>query len=402
MIEEVKLSTLITLQRGFDITKKEQSEGDIPVISSGGIGSYHNKHKVEGPGVVVGRKGTLGTVFYTKENYWPHDTSLWVKDFKGNNPKFIYYLLKILHFEKFDAGAANPTLNRNHVHSLKIQVPLKQYRYKIASILSAYDDLIENNNQRIKLLEAIAEEIYKEWFVRMRFPATANSPGWKESKFFDTEGKEVPHGTKGALPEGWELVGVFDLSEITYGYPFQSSQFTNENVGNPVIRIRDIKKNFSKTFSPEIADEKYWVNNGDMLVGMDGDFHVGKWAGNKAYLNQRVVRFKPKAGVSKYFIYWSFKKEIDFYNQVISGTTVAHLSDKDIKKIIIPVPGKPIMNMFKELVDPLFDLEIQLKVKNQLLQETRDLLLPRLISGKLSVEKLNMANTEAPLPAPNG
>ena len=132
MIEEVKLSDLITLQRGFDITKNEQVEGKVPVISSGGISSFHNTHKVEGPGVVIGRKGTLGTVFYNEGNFWPHDTSLWVKDFKGNDPKFIYYLLQVLHFERFDAGAANPTLNRNHVHSLKINVPKYQYRSNIS------------------------------------------------------------------------------------------------------------------------------------------------------------------------------------------------------------------------------------------------------------------------------
>tara|TARA_B100001059_G_scaffold235905_1_gene283631 strand:- start:5397 stop:5768 length:372 start_codon:yes stop_codon:yes gene_type:complete len=84
----------ITLQRGFDITKKEQQEGNVPVVSSGGISSYHNVSKVEAPGVVLGRKGTLGTVFFVEKDFWPHDTSLWVKDFKGNNPEFVYYFFK--------------------------------------------------------------------------------------------------------------------------------------------------------------------------------------------------------------------------------------------------------------------------------------------------------------------
>ena len=79
-----------TLQRGFDITRKQHKPGKVPVISSSGISGYHNKAMVKGPGVIIGRKGSLGTVFYVEENYWPHDTSLWVKDFHGNDPKFVY------------------------------------------------------------------------------------------------------------------------------------------------------------------------------------------------------------------------------------------------------------------------------------------------------------------------
>jgi type I restriction enzyme S subunit len=117
------LESLVTLQRGFDITKKEQEPGPYYVISSSGPNSTHSEFKAEGPGVVIGRKGTLGTVFYSDRAYWPHDTTLWVKDFHGNDPKFCYYFLKTMGFERFDCGASNPTLNRNHVHQLPIQYP---------------------------------------------------------------------------------------------------------------------------------------------------------------------------------------------------------------------------------------------------------------------------------------
>ena len=122
---------------------------------------------------------------------------------------------------------------------------------------------------------------------------------------------------------------------------------------------------------------------------MDGDFHVGKWAGNDAYLNQRVVRFRPfLQSISKYFIYHSFKTEIDFLNRIISGTTVAHLSDRDLRKIKIATPSEDILDEFRNLADPMYEMEIQLHLKNKILKETRDLLLPRLISGKLSVDNI--------------
>ncbi|MFA0350869.1 restriction endonuclease subunit S, partial [Vibrio sp. 10N.222.55.C6] len=139
----------ITLQRGFDITKKEQQEGNVPVVSSGGISSYHNVSKVEAPGVVLGRKGTLGTVFFVEKDFWPHDTSLWVKDFKGNNPQFVYYFFKGMSAElkKMDVGAANPALNRNHVHPLQVEWPRREVQDQIVSVGAALDQKITLNNQ---------------------------------------------------------------------------------------------------------------------------------------------------------------------------------------------------------------------------------------------------------------
>ena len=120
----------LTLQRGFDITKKEQVPGDVPVVSSGGVSSHHNEAKVEAPGVVLGRKGSLGTVFFLEENFWPHDTTLWVKDFKNNNPQYVYYFFLNMseQLKRMDVGAANPALNRNHVHPIEIRWPLRPTR----------------------------------------------------------------------------------------------------------------------------------------------------------------------------------------------------------------------------------------------------------------------------------
>jgi len=113
----------LTLQRGFDITKSQQNSGEVPVVSSGGIRSYHDKAMAKGPGVVIGRKGTLGKVFYLENDYWPHDTTLWVKDFKGNDPRFVYYLFAGLDVKQLDSGAANPALNRNQVHPIELTWP---------------------------------------------------------------------------------------------------------------------------------------------------------------------------------------------------------------------------------------------------------------------------------------
>lgn len=118
-----RLDDLLVLQRGFDITRAEQSEGTYPVISSSGPKSSHREFKVKGPGVVIGRKGTLGTVFYVEEDHWPHDTTLWIKEYRRSTPLFSFFLLRSLNLAQYDSGASNPTLNRNHVHSLPMVLP---------------------------------------------------------------------------------------------------------------------------------------------------------------------------------------------------------------------------------------------------------------------------------------
>jgi type I restriction enzyme, S subunit len=138
-----RLSQFFTLQRGFDITKNRQKEGGVPVVSSGGVLSYHDCGTAKGPGVLVGRKGTAGSVHYVETDYWAHDTTLWVNDFKGNCPRFIYYVLTMLDLKRFDTGSANPTLNRNLIHPERIAFPPPAEQVRIASMIdSAVEKLV--------------------------------------------------------------------------------------------------------------------------------------------------------------------------------------------------------------------------------------------------------------------
>ncbi|MBI4232360.1 restriction endonuclease subunit S, partial [Candidatus Peregrinibacteria bacterium] len=177
----MKFKEFVTLQRGFDLPRSQMIEGEYPVIGSTSIIGFHNEYKKEPPGVVTGRSGSLGVVQYINCKYWPHNTSLWVKDFKGNFPRYVYYLLKTLPLANYNAGAGVPTLNRNHLDNLGIQIHDLSGQRKVSRILSAYDDLIENNTRRIQILEEMAQRIYREWFVDFRFP------GHEKVKFVDSE-----------------------------------------------------------------------------------------------------------------------------------------------------------------------------------------------------------------------
>lgn len=157
------LGDVMTLQRGFDITEKQTADGKIPIISSSGITGYHNKFMAKGPGVITGRKGTLGKVYFIENPYWPHDTTLWVKDFKGSAPLFVYYLLMKLDLKKFDAATANPTLNRNYIHPLHIVFPSFVEEQKvIANKIQVFEKSADKRIQYLSKLKKLKKGLMQD------------------------------------------------------------------------------------------------------------------------------------------------------------------------------------------------------------------------------------------------
>ena len=198
-LKEMYFRDFIKLNRGFDLPEEKIVPGEYPIAASTSIKAYHHQYKVKRPCVTTGRSGSLGTVLYIDKECYPLNTSLYVKDFKGNNPRYVFYFLQMMKLQNFNSGAGVPSLNQNHLHALKLKVHKKEEQPFIASILSTYDDLIENTNKRIALLEQMAEQIYKEWFVRMRFP------GYENVEF------------KKGVPKGWEIKQVKDFGKVVTG-----------------------------------------------------------------------------------------------------------------------------------------------------------------------------------------
>jgi len=163
---KTSLGEVLTLQRGFDLPEKDRKPGPFPVIASTGPVGTHEFAMVQGPGVVIGRSGSLGGGQFIKGDFWPLNTTLWVKDFKRNDRRFCYYLLKSLDLARFNAGSGVPTLNRNHIHPLPVTVP-KDVRDQraIAHILGTLDDKIEVLRRMSRTLEEMARAVFKSWFV---------------------------------------------------------------------------------------------------------------------------------------------------------------------------------------------------------------------------------------------
>ena len=159
------LGEFLTLQRGFDLSTQKRKPGNVPIVSSSGVSGRHDEAKARGPGVVTGRYGTVGQVFYITHDFWPLNTTLWVKDFKGNHPRFAYYLLQTLNYRSCSDKSSVPGVNRNDLHRIKVKRPGLDEQRAIAHILGKLDDKIELNRRTNETLEGMARAIFKSWFV---------------------------------------------------------------------------------------------------------------------------------------------------------------------------------------------------------------------------------------------
>ncbi|WP_270804813.1 restriction endonuclease subunit S [Aeromonas sp. QDB66] len=423
----------LTLQRGFDITKKEQLAGNVPVVSSGGISSFHNVAKVTAPGVVLGRKGSLGTVYFLKEDYWPHDTTLWVKDFKGNNPRFVYYFFQGMASElkKMDVGAANPALNRNHVHPLMIEWPSKHIQDKIVEIASSLDDKILLNRQINQTLEQMAQALFKSWFVDFD-PVVDNA---LDTGFFEQDldlpdellhragarkavrtqdgFKPLPAATRqlfpvafepcaepslglgGWVPQGWYTSTIGD-EFIVKGGSTPSTANSDFWEGGDIhwTSPKDLSGNPDKVL---LTTERKITSAGlDKITSgllppetvlMSSRAPVGYLAITKipTAINQGYIAITKTKRLSQEFALYWLDANIDMVKSLSGGTTFAEISKKTFRTIPIIVPDQKTIDWASNIIRSNLDKISANAEECRELEKLRDYLLPKLISGELEV-----------------
>lgn len=269
---------------------------------------------------------------------------------------YLYWLMRTFSYQRFVAnGATGATVKHTSptkICQYKFTAPDdKNTQRKIASILSAYDDLIENNLKRIKLLEEKAGLMFRMMEV------------------------DLKDSTK---------VNLYDIANIQMGFAFKAEAFNESGVGIPIIRIRDIPNQVTKSYTTQEVETIYFVEKGDLLIGMDGEFHMNEWLGQRSYLVQRVCRLRAKNPLFQSFLWQSLKEPIHYFESTISGATVAHLGKKHLEEILIPKP-KSSMNKALEELNTMRKLKIVLADQNAKLREARDILLPKLMNGQIIV-----------------
>ena len=297
---------------------------------------------------------------------------------------YIYYLLKNNYAVLRNAASGStaiPILNKTDFDNLRFKVKLNlNEQRKMVSILSTIDDKIEINNQINQELEAMAKILYDYWFVQFDFPDQNGKP------YKSSGGKMVYNPElKREIPEGWGVENLFNVAEVQYGYPFSTDYFNSTGEGVPVIRIRDILGNDITNYSTEEVEDKYKINVGDVLIGMDGNFHMNYWIKEDCYLNQRVVKVNSDK-LPNMVLKYQIEPFIKLREKSVSRTTVGHLSDKDLKAINVILPkDKYLSSIFEEFESILENIIIN-QQQNQELTQLRDWLLPMLMNGQVKVE----------------
>jgi type I restriction enzyme S subunit len=383
---ECRLGDVVELKRGYDLSSAVRQSGNIPIVSSGGISGWHSEYKAKGPGVVTGRYGTIGKVFYVEEDFWPLNTTLYVTDFKGANERFVSYFLKTLDFNVYSDKAAVPGVNRNDLHRALISWPGRSEQDRIAALLASLDARIEHNKKMILTLEETARALFQSWFVDFD-PVLANAEGRTPDLPPDIAGLFPNLFGDDGLPEGWRKDSIYDVADVIYGAPFASEMFNNLGIGRPLVRIRDLPTQRGGQFTNEVHKNEYIIEPGQIVVGMDGEFRAYLWQGDPALMNQRVCCFKPKAKINRGFLWLSLIPLLDVCEQSAVGTTVIHLGKKDIDQFRVLSTCTAVLQAFGNIVEPMIDEIVDLGKMSRGLAQVRDTLLPNLITGQVRIPR---------------
>ena len=375
------LGDLITFQRGHDLPKSQMQEGQYPVVGSNGIIGFHNKYTTDEPSITIGRSGNVGKPFIYYGKTWSHNTTLYVKDYKGNDPFFVFYLLKTIDLANYAGGSAVPTLNRNHIHTLLIKVPTDiEVQRRIGNYLKLFDDKIELNNRINKNLEQQAQAIFKSWFVDFE---QFNGVQPQEMQFVPLQDlcKVVTKGTtpttlgKPFTDSGINFIkaeSILDNHSIDSGKFAYIDEETNAMLKRSVIEAYDIVFTIAGTLGRfALVDESILPANTNQAV---------------AVIRPDITKISPTYLYSFFIGNW----HNEYYSKRVQQAVQANLSLTTIKSLPIAVLNKKSMKQYDELISPLFIMMKTNEEENRKLSKLRDTLLPKLMSGELDVSNIDL------------
>jgi len=388
-LEFCELGDLIEFQRGYDLPKSDFVDGPYPVQSSNGILGYHNEFKVKGPSITIGRSGTVGIPHLIEDDFFPHNTSLFIKDFKGNDVRYIYYLLKSLRLGDKKSGSSVPTMNRNHLHPLKIKSFRDvDYQNKLSCVLNAIDKKIKNNNKINSELEASAKLIYDYWFVQFNFPDKHGNP-YKSSGGIMVFNEELNR----YIPDGWEVHSISEKLTIGSGYSFSSNNYINAGKYK-VVTIKNIQDHGLKTEKvdyvkniPSNMNSFCILEMQDILISLTGK--VGRLClvnEEDLLLNQRVGKFLSDEDYKNYIYLTYLRPEFrTWMERIATGSNQKNLSPIDAVKIDYAFPPSKILEKFNALIMNNISLVVKNSVETKELKKLRDWLLPMLMNGQVKI-----------------
>ena len=382
---ECTLGDLVTFQRGHDLPKSQMQEGQYPVVGSNGIIGFHNEYTTDNPSITVGRSGNVGKPFIYYGKTWSHNTTLYVKDYKGNDPVFVFYFLKTMDLANYAGGSAVPTLNRNHIHTLPVLIPKNvEIQRKIGTFLKQFDDKIEENERINNNLEQQAQALFKKWFIDNPENVDWSAGTFREliqSTLNGDWGKEAPTGNN---TEKVYCIRGADIPEVKAGNKgkMPTRYILPKNLANKKLEAGDIVVEISGG-SPTQSTGRCTAITQSLLDRYDSSMVCTNFC--KA--------IKPKNGYSLFvYYYWQYLYEKGVFFSYENGTTGIKNLDFtgfiETEPIIVPTFDK--VQAFDDYCKSIFNQVFANGKQSEQLSSLRDTLLPKLMSGELDVSNIEL------------
>lgn len=370
---ETTLGNFVRLQRGHDLTAAEQEPGNVPVMGSAGPNGTHSKSLAKGPGVVIGRSGaSAGRVHFTEMDYWPHNTCLYVTDFLGNNPRFAFYLLQTLNLGAFNSGSAQPSLNRNFIYSIPLKVPDVDEQDAIVSVLQALDDRITVLRQTNATLEAIAQALFKSWFVDFD-PVRAKMEGRAPEGMDEATAALFPDSLEktewGMVPSGWGAVRLDSFLELAYGKALKAE--SRKLGGVPVYGSGGITG----------WHDTALVEEPSVILGRKGTVGSIFWESRPFFPIDTVFYVKTKHPM----MYCHQLLKTLGLQEMNTDAAVPGLNRENVYRLLVPDAPSAILAAFDKIAHVLRQRINHNQAQAHTLTASRDTLLPRLIAGTIII-----------------
>ena len=389
----VLLGEVVTLQRGFDLPSQKRRTGKVPIVSSSGISDYHSEVGVKGPGVVTGRYGTIGKVFFIQEDYWPLNTTLWVKDFHGNDPKFFAYLLRTIDFNSCSDKSGVPGVNRNDLHRIPVLLPPLLEQRAIAHVLGTLDHLIELNRETNETLEEMARALFKSWFVDfdpVRAKLEGRSPAGMDAATAALFPDHFQDSELGQIPKGWENANIGDLCEINGWTLGKKDKIeTLEYVEISEVNRGNIASMATYLRGTEPSRARRRLRHGDTVLSTvrpdrGAYFLALSPPENRVASTGFAVLTPSKAPWSFVHAAMTQPEVSDHLGHLADGGAYPAVRPEIISGVDVVVPNTPaIFEAFHKVCAPLFEVAESNRLESRDLATLRDALLPKLLSGEV-------------------
>lgn len=390
---ERKLGDVITLKRGYDLASTARRPGSVPIVSSSGVSGFHDTAMANAPGVVTGRYGTIGEVFYVSESFWPLNTTLYVSDFKGSNPRFVSYYLKTLNFSAYSGKAAVPGINRNDLHDADVLWPSLNEQIAIAGMLESLDDKIDLNREMAVTLEDMARGLFKSWFVDFD-PVHAKGEGRDTGLSAEIAALFPDSFDDEGLPKGWAFQPLLNFAELISGGTPKTDNAAYWNGGIPWASAKDVSQcgQIFLQLTERTITECGLQESSTKLIPENSTVVVARGAttGRNCIfaipmaMNQTCYALKAHGNLDFWFNL-SFQNEIDRIVSSAHGSAFDTITTVTLQNASILPANDKIRNAFEQQVSPLFARALAAIKEITQLQGLRDYLLPKLLSGELRV-----------------